>query len=62
MKLGCAEMHHRSHIYFLDDFLILMKTDITNATFLQQVLDTYCANLGQLVSFGKVNHFLLAQY
>jgi hypothetical protein len=30
-----------------------MKADMDNATSLQQVLDTYCANLGQLVSLAK---------
>jgi hypothetical protein len=30
-----------------------MKADMNNATSLQQVLDTYCANSGQLVSLKK---------
>jgi hypothetical protein len=36
-----------SHLLFVDDSLILMKVDMTNATSLQRVLDTYCANSGQ---------------
>jgi hypothetical protein len=32
-----------SHLLFADDSLILMRADMTNATSLQQVLDTYCA-------------------
>jgi hypothetical protein len=34
-----------------------MKADTNNATSLQQVLDTYCANSGQLVSLGKSSIF-----
>jgi hypothetical protein len=34
-----------------------MKADMTNATSLQQVLDTYCANSGQLVSLSKSSVF-----
>jgi hypothetical protein len=30
-----------------------MKADTNNATSLQQVLDTYCANSGQMVSLAK---------
>jgi hypothetical protein len=30
-----------------------MKADMTNTTSLQDVLDTYCANSGQLPSLGK---------
>jgi hypothetical protein len=30
-----------------------MKADMNNATSLQQVLDTYCVNSGQLVSLAK---------
>jgi hypothetical protein len=39
-----------SHLLFADDFLILMKADMANATTLRQVLDTYCSSSGQLVS------------
>jgi hypothetical protein len=34
-----------------------MKADLTNATSLQQFFDTYCANLGQLVSLSKSSMF-----
>jgi hypothetical protein len=34
-----------------------MRADMTNATSLQQVLDTYCANSGQLVSLAKSSIF-----
>jgi hypothetical protein len=34
-----------------------MKSDMNNATSLQQVLDTYCANSGQLVSLPKSSIF-----
>jgi ribonuclease HI len=34
-----------------------MKADMTNATSLQQVLDSYCANSGQLVSVAKSSVF-----
>jgi hypothetical protein len=34
-----------------------MKADMTNTTSLQQVLDTYCANSGQLVSLEKSSFF-----
>lgn len=42
-----------SHLLFADDSLVLMKEDLLNAASLQQVLDTYYANLGQLVSTAK---------
>jgi hypothetical protein len=52
-------MHHQFHIFFFaDDSLILMKADMNNATSLQHVLDTYCTNLGQLVSLAKCSIFL----
>jgi hypothetical protein len=35
------------HLLFVDDSPILMKADMTNATSLQCVLDTYCANSEQ---------------
>jgi hypothetical protein len=41
------------HLLFSDDSLILMKADMTNATSLQQVLNTYYANSGQVVSVAK---------
>jgi hypothetical protein len=46
-----------SHLLFADDSLIIMRADMTNATSLQQVLDTYCANSGQLVSVAKSSIF-----
>jgi hypothetical protein len=41
------------HLLFTDDSQILMKADMNNATSLQRVLDTYCANSGQLVCLAK---------
>lgn len=35
-----------SHLLFADDSSIVMREDMLNATFLQQVLDSYCANSG----------------
>jgi hypothetical protein len=46
-----------SHLLFADDSLILMKANMTNATSLRQVLDQYCASLGQLVSQAKCSMF-----
>jgi hypothetical protein len=37
--------------------MILIRADMMNATSLQQVLDTYCANLGQMVSLAKSSIF-----
>jgi hypothetical protein len=42
----CRNAPSVSHLLFADDSLILMRADMTNATSLQQVLDTYCANSG----------------
>jgi hypothetical protein len=53
----CRNAPPVSHLLFADDFLILMKADMTNAISLQHVLDTYCANSGQMVSF-----FLFSEY
>jgi hypothetical protein len=42
-----------SHLLFADDSLILLKAELNNAISLQQVLDSYCANSGQLISVAK---------
>jgi hypothetical protein len=46
-----------SHLFFADDSIILLKAYLNNAISLQQVLDSYCASLGQLVSVGKSSIF-----
>jgi hypothetical protein len=53
----CRNAPSVSHLIFVDDSLILMKADMTNATSLQHVLDTYCANYGQMVSLAKSSIF-----
>jgi hypothetical protein len=53
----CINAPSVSHPLFADDSLILMRADMTNATSLQKVLDTYCANSGQLVSLAKSSIF-----
>jgi hypothetical protein len=53
----CRNAPSFSHLLFADDSLIIMKAVTNNATSLQQVLDTYCANSGQLVSLGKSSIF-----
>ena len=46
-----------SHQLFVDDSLILMKADASNATSLRNALDMYCASFGQLVSDAKSSIF-----
>ena len=49
----CKNAPSVSHLLFANDSLILMKANMNNSTSLQHVLDTYCANSGQLVSLAK---------
>jgi hypothetical protein len=58
----CRNAPSVSYLLFADDSLILMKADMNNATSSQQVLDTYYANLGQLVSLAKSSIFFLPQH
>jgi hypothetical protein len=53
----CKNAPSVSHLLVADDSLILMKADTNNATSLQQVLDTYCANSSQMVSLAKSSIF-----
>ena len=53
----CRNAPSVSHLLFADDSLILMRADVLNATSLQQVLDTYCASSGQMVSLAKSSIF-----
>jgi hypothetical protein len=53
----CRNAPSVSHLLFADDSLILMKAETNNATSLQRVLDTYCANSGQMVSLAKSSIF-----
>ena len=53
----CRNAPSVSHLLFADDSLILLKADVNNATSLQQILYTYCANSGQLVSVAKSSIF-----
>jgi hypothetical protein len=46
-----------SHLLFANDSLILLKAYLNNAISLQQVLESYCANSGQLVSVAKLSVF-----
>jgi hypothetical protein len=58
----CRNAPSVSHLLFADNSLILMKADMNNATSLQQVLDTYCANSATISEFGKMQYFLLSKY
>lgn len=53
----CINAQSVSHLLFADDSLVLMKADMLNVASLQQVLDTYCANSGQMVSRAKSSIF-----
>jgi hypothetical protein len=53
----CRNAPSVSHLLFADDSLNFMKAETNNATSLQRVLDTYCANSGQLVSLAKSSIF-----
>jgi hypothetical protein len=49
----CRNASSVSHLFFVDDSLILSKANKVNTTTLRQVLNQYCANLGQIVSQAK---------
>jgi hypothetical protein len=49
----CRNAPSVPHLLFADDSLILLKADTINAISLKQVLDSYCANSGQMVSVAK---------
>jgi hypothetical protein len=53
----CRNAPSVSHLLSADDSLILIKVDTNNATSLQRVLDTYCANSRQMVSLAKSSIF-----
>jgi hypothetical protein len=53
----CRNAPSVSHLLFADDSLILMKANLNNAASLNQVLEQYCASLGQMVSEAKCSIF-----
>ena len=50
----CRNAPSVSHLLLADDSLIIMRADMLHATSLQQVLETYCANSGQMASVGDL--------
>jgi hypothetical protein len=50
-------MEQMEYLLFADDSLILLNAYLNNATLLQQVLDDYCANSGQMISVAKSSIF-----
>ncbi|GJM99300.1 hypothetical protein PR202_ga16389 [Eleusine coracana subsp. coracana] len=46
-----------SHLLFVDDSLLLVKTDRKNAECLKGILEKYCANSGQKLSESKSSIF-----
>jgi hypothetical protein len=50
-------MEQMEYLLFADDSLILLNAYLNNATLLQQVLDDYCANSGQIISVAKSSIF-----
>lgn len=53
----CRDATPVSHLSFDDDSLILMSAHRKNAFTLKHILDTYCSDLGQLVSASKCSIF-----
>jgi hypothetical protein len=53
----CKEAPLVSHLLFVDDSLILMRADKSNADCLRGILDRYCQSLGQTLSVAKSSIF-----